>query len=156
MVSPVKPGTPTYYSYYNDIKPEDRDALRASLLKTFQALPVGVFHRWDTVLDHSCFAEHNPLTRGQDPAKLSITVDRRQYARIPEMVELAGKTVLDIFLTLRLLPLDAVRAAIDAEGNSASPGSLASTATLAVPTRWTMPKRWRRPESSSSPTSAFW
>ncbi len=67
----------------------------ASIYKAFQALPVGVFHRWDSVLDHSCFGEHNPLTRGQDPSKLTINIDRRQVPRLPEQIELAGKLVLD-------------------------------------------------------------
>ena len=115
-VGPLKAGTPQYYSYYDDIKPEQRDALRAALYKAFQALPVGEFHRWDSVLDHSAFGEHNPLTRGQDPSKLLITIDRRHVPRLPEHVEQAGKFVLDVLLRLRLLPLDAVRAAIDGEG----------------------------------------
>ena len=116
-VTPFKAGTPRYYSYYDDIKPEQRDALRASLLKVFHSLPVGVFHRWDSVLDHWSFVEHNPLTGGADPMKLSISIDRRQVPRLPEQVELAGKILLDVFLRFRLLPLDAVRAAVDGEGN---------------------------------------
>ncbi len=115
-VSPFKAGAPSYYSYYNDINPEQRDALRSALYKTFQALPVGVFHRWDSVLDHSAFDKYNPLTQGEDPSKLTINVDRRQIPRLPEQVEQAGKTLLDAFLRLRLLPFDAVRVAVDAEG----------------------------------------
>jgi len=116
IVTPQKSGRPTYYSYYSDIKPEDRDALRNSLLKIFQSLPVGVFHRWESVRDHFCFEENNPLTQGKDLSKFSIVIDRAVCPQLPEMAELAGKSVLDHFLAYRLLPLDAVRAAIDAEG----------------------------------------
>jgi hypothetical protein len=115
-VSPLKSGAPAYYSYYDDIKPEQRDALRLAIYKAFQALPVGVFHRWDSVLGHVSFEGHNPLTRGADPSTLHISIDRRQIPRLPEQVEQAGKTLLDTFLRLRLLPFDAVRAAVDAEG----------------------------------------
>jgi hypothetical protein len=115
-INPYKAETSRYYSYYEDLKPEQRDSLRLALYRTFQALPVGVFHRWDSVLDHSVFAEHNPLTQGADPSKLMISVDRRQVPRLPEQMELAGKILLSDFLSLRLLPFDAVRAAIDSEG----------------------------------------
>jgi Helicase conserved C-terminal domain len=115
-VIPYKAETSRYYSYYEDLKPEQRDAIRAALYKVFKALPVGVYHRWDSVLDHSVFNEHNPLTQGADPSKLMITVDRRQVPRLPEQVEQAGKMFLEAFTRLRLLPYDAVRAAIDDEG----------------------------------------
>ena len=118
-VAPFKSQTSqpsSYYSYHEPEKPEHRDAVRNALLEAFRTLPVGVYHRWDSVLDHLTFDESNPLTRGEDPTKLLITIDRRPVPRLPEHAATAAKTVLDILLRVRLLPLDAVRAAIDAEG----------------------------------------
>ena len=114
-VAPATSSGHRYY-YYEDAKPEQRDALRKALLEGFEALPVGVFHRWDNVVGHLAFGEHNPLTLGSDPSKVTIYLDRRQVPRLPEQVELAGKLLLEAFLRYRLLPFDAVRPAIDDEG----------------------------------------
>jgi hypothetical protein len=104
------------YYYIEDMKPEQRDALRAALLEAFRSLPVGVFHVWESVLNHLCFGVDNPLSRGDDPAKLQISLDRRLIPGMPEHVEMAAKAVLELFLRVRLLPFDAVEAAIDAQG----------------------------------------
>jgi hypothetical protein len=105
-----------YYTYYIEVKPEQREALRASIRKAFESLPVGVFHRWDSVLDHLAYAEHNPILMGKDPSTLTIYFDQRQVPRLPDQRELAARKFLDAFLRLRLLPFDAVRPAIDEEG----------------------------------------
>ena len=113
----VLPASSASRSYYfEESKPEHRDALRKSLLKGLETLPVGVFHRWESVVNHLAFGEHNPLTLGSDPSKLTIYLDRRQVPRLPEQVELAGKLLLEAFLRFRLLPFDAARPAIDDEG----------------------------------------
>lgn len=112
-----KAETSRYSSYSGGVKPEQRDALRLCLLRVFESLPVGVFHRWESVLAHWSFAEHNPLLgEGVDPLKMQISIDRCPIPRLPELVERAGQTVLNAFLKLRLIPLDAVQAAIDGDG----------------------------------------
>ena len=116
VVAPPRSANHPYYAYHEEVKPEQREALRAAIRRAFETLPVGVFHRWDSVLAHLSFGEHNPLAQGPDPSKRTIYLDRRQVPRLPEQIELAGKLLLDIIVRLRLLPLDAVQPAIDDEG----------------------------------------
>ncbi len=112
-----KPNSSRYASSSREVDPKHRDALRLSLLRVFESLPDGVFHRWVSVLTHWSFAEHNPLLGvGVDPLKVQINIDRRSIPPLPELVERAGQTLLDAFLKLRLIPLDAVQVAIDSDG----------------------------------------
>ena len=116
-VMPVPKGGGTYYyPSYHEVKPEHRQAMRDAIFKAFEQLPVGVFHRWDSVLDHLAFEDHNPLIRGVDPSKVMIFLGQRPVARLPERQEQAGKTLLQTLLTHRLLPFDAFRPAIDDQG----------------------------------------
>ena len=106
------------HDFYGDSDPELREAMREVLRKVFASLPVGVFHRWADVLSHWCFERFNPLTLGQDPAKLSIAVDRCPIPReLPERLEQAGKTLLEGFLMRRLVPLEAVHVGLDEAGD---------------------------------------
>src|ERR1019366_5591461 len=83
-----------YYSYYTELKPEERDALRTAVRQAFELLPVGVYHRCDSVYDHLSFGKFNPLTRGVEPSKLTIYLDQRQVPRLPEQQEKACKLFL--------------------------------------------------------------
>lgn len=112
----AKKGRPAYYYEYRDIKPEQREALRAEVHRAFQELPVGVYHRWDSVLDHLAFEGHNPLLRVMNPDKAQIFLDQRPVPQLPERREEAGKRLLGGFLRARLLPFDAMKPAVDDQG----------------------------------------
>jgi Helicase conserved C-terminal domain len=115
-VIPLSQDNSRYYSYYSEVKPEQRDALRTAIRQAFEQLPIGVYHRCDSVFDHLSFGKFNPLTQGVEPSKLTIFLDQRQIPRLPEQQEKACKLFLDLFLRTRLLAFDAFRLAIDQEG----------------------------------------
>ncbi len=116
-VQPIpKEGGAYYYSSYHEIKPEQRQALRDAIFQAFDTLKVGVFYRWDSVLDHLAFEGHNPLIQGGEPSKVMIYLNQRPVARLPERQEQAGKAMLLAMLTNRLLPFDAFRPAVDDQG----------------------------------------
>ena len=102
--------------YYDDMKPEHRKALRQRDLEGLRGVagrrlpPLGQRARPPGL------RRAQPADRGRGPAKMTIYLDRRQVARLPERSEQAGK------LAARRLPPappPAVRrrpAAVDAEG----------------------------------------
>jgi hypothetical protein len=105
-----------YYSYYTAMDAETRKALRASVLKAFESLPIGVFQTWESVLAHLSSIKRNPLVLGGDLTKLTIFVNQRQVARLPESVIQAARLFVEAFVMNRLLPFDALRPALDNEG----------------------------------------
>ena len=112
----VRAGNPRYYSYYMGMDEQSRTALRKSVYKAFESLPIGVFHRWESVLPQLLTPKNNPLTLGLDPTKTVILVNDRQIGRAPETIKQAGRFFLEAFLHFRLIPLDAFRAGLDDEG----------------------------------------
>jgi hypothetical protein len=107
---------PRHYSYYSTMSDEVRKALRDSVLKAFDTLPIGVYHRWESVVAHLTSQKTNPLNLGTDPSKLILFVNQRQIPRLPEAMLQATRLFLETFLLQRLLPFDAFRPAIDNEG----------------------------------------
>jgi len=106
-----------YYSYREN-KPEDRLALREAIHRAFAALKPGVFYRLASVLAHLAHGGRNPLLLdGGDATKLSIFLEERPVARLPERIEAAGRRLISALLSRRLVPFDTMRIALDGEGN---------------------------------------
>ncbi len=107
------------YHAYTEPKPEHRKALRDALLKSFLELPVGVFHRIDSIVAHLGFGEHNPLARilhdlrGSDP---SAFLETRLVPNLPEAIEAAGVKLLTAILGNRLIVFEAMRIGVDEKG----------------------------------------
>jgi hypothetical protein len=91
-------------------------ALRPHVERALAVLKPGVFYRLDSVCMHVAFGAHNPLNAGLPLDRTLITRDRRQVPSLLEEREEAGKSVIDIFMRRRLIPLGCVRAAIDDQG----------------------------------------
>jgi hypothetical protein len=101
---------------YWEAKPEDHQALRASLDQALAVLEPGVFYRLDSVLAHLVFAEHNPLNLGRSPAEVAVYWHDRSVPPLEEQREEAGRLSIEGFVRRRLIPLGGLRAAIDGEG----------------------------------------
>jgi hypothetical protein len=106
----------TYYYPSSNQRPEDRDRVREALRKSLETLPVGVFHRWDSVLEHLSFGDENPLSRSVEGPNSLIFLDQRTIPRLPARLTASAKLVIDGMMRVRLLPFDAFQPAIDAEG----------------------------------------
>ena len=102
--------------YYWDVKPADYQPLREAVDRALAGLPLGVFHRLDSVAEHFAFGPGNPLLLGLDEDQVAIYWGGRPVPPLEERREEAGRLMLDAFLRRRLIPLGGVRAAIDAEG----------------------------------------
>jgi hypothetical protein len=101
---------------YWEAKPEDLQALRASLDQALAVLELGVFYRLDSVIAHLVFAEHNPLNLGRAPAEVAVYWHERSVPPLEEQREEAGRLLIEGFVRRRLIPLGGLRAAIDGEG----------------------------------------
>ncbi len=112
-------GRSSYYSYsYSEPKPEHVRALREALRLSLEELPVGVYHRLDSILAHLGFADRNPVARALRDLKAiepAMTLGLKAVPNLPESIEAAGTKLLNAFLGNRLLLFDAVRVAVDAE-----------------------------------------
>ena len=102
---------------YWEAKPKDHEALRNSLDRSFAALPLGVFHRLENVLDHLVFEQYNPLLLGQARDDVVVFAHGRAVPPLPELQERAARALLTDFILQRLIPVGSVQAAIDADGN---------------------------------------
>ncbi len=108
----------SYYSYIEP-KPEHRQALREAIHESFASLPVGVYHRIDSVVAHLAFGEANPLARtlnklrNLDPVAF---LETRLVPNVPEAIESAGIQLLTAILGNRLLVFEAVQVAVDDKG----------------------------------------
>ncbi len=100
-----------------DAKSKDHEALRDSIHRSLTALPLGVFHRLENVLDHLVFEKYNPLLLGLGPESVLVFEHGRPVPPLVEVREQAARTVLTDFIRKRLIPLGCVQAAIDADGN---------------------------------------
>ena len=105
--------------YYWDVKPADYQPLREAIDRALAQLPLGVFHRLDSVAGHLAFGAHNPLLLGQEQEQVNVYWGGRLVPPLEEQREEAGRLALDAFVRRRLIPLGGVRAATDAEGNLA-------------------------------------
>ena len=102
---------------YWEAKSKDHEALRDSIHRSFAALPLGVFHRLENVLDHLVFEQYNPLLLGLAQESVAVFEHGRPVPPLVEVREQAARTVLTDFIRKRLIPLGCVQAAIDADGN---------------------------------------
>ena len=102
---------------YWDAKNKDHEALRDSIYRSFTALPLGVFHRLENVLDHLVFEQYNPLLLGLAQEEVAVFTDSRAVPPLEELREQAARNLLTAVLRRRLIPLGCVQAAIDADGN---------------------------------------
>ncbi len=116
LTTPASGAGSNYYYGYQELKPERRQAQRDAIHRSLSRLSLGVYHVWQSVLDHLAFEKENPLIAGLDPAKSTIYLDQRQVPRLPEQQEQAGRRLLEAVLRRRLLPFDAFRAAVDDRG----------------------------------------
>ena len=111
-----KSDTASAYYAYAPSKPEQVQALRETVYKAFATLKVGVFYRLDSVVKHLSFEDRNPLLLGQDPAKLVVFLDNKNVGRLPERLQAAGERLISTIILRKLLPYDALRVAVDADG----------------------------------------
>jgi hypothetical protein len=103
------------FQRYWEAKPEDFQALRDALDRTFGALPVGVFYRLDSVLDHMTFGEHNPLSLGIGPESVLVFQSGLQVPPLEERREEVARGLLDTLIRRRLIPLGCLQTAVDEE-----------------------------------------
>jgi len=110
----TRPGLmPRYY----DVRFEDYEAVRDSIYRSFTALPLGVFHRLENVLDHLVFERYNPLLLGLAQEEVAVFKDSSAVPPLDELREQAARNLLTVFLRKRLIPLGCVQAATDTDGN---------------------------------------
>jgi Helicase conserved C-terminal domain len=105
-----------YIPDYWEAKPEDIRALRAALDRALAALDLGVFYWLDSVVAHLAYGEHNPLNLGLAPDAVAVVRGQRLIPPLEELREEAGRSLIEAFVTRRLIPLGCVRTAIDADG----------------------------------------
>ncbi|MBV8312664.1 MAG: helicase-associated domain-containing protein, partial [Planctomycetaceae bacterium] len=102
---------------YWDAKSKDHEALRESIHRSFAALPLGVFHSMENVLDHLVFEQYNPLLLGLAHERVAVFEHGRSVPPLVERREQAARALLTDLIRKRLIPLGCVQAAIDADGN---------------------------------------
>src|SRR5208282_6060552 len=108
---------PNQPARYWEAKSKDHEALRDSIHRSFAALPLGVFHRLENVLDHLVFEQYNPLLLGLAHESVLVFEHGRPVPPLVEVREQAARTVLTDFILKRLIPLGCVQAAMDKDGN---------------------------------------
>lgn len=89
----------------------DIAALRAALLRAFETLPLGVYHRLDSVLDHFSFDGESPFNLGQPPGSVDIAWANQIVPDFPDEREEVGRRALEHLIRNRLVPLGALRLA---------------------------------------------
>jgi Helicase conserved C-terminal domain len=109
----TKPRQPARYW---DAKSKDYEALRDSIHRSFAALPPGVFHSMENVLDHLVFEQYNPLLLGLGQESVAVFDHGKPVPPLVERREQAARALLTDFIRKRLIPLGCVQAAIDADG----------------------------------------
>jgi hypothetical protein len=79
-------------------------------------LSPGIFYRFESVVAHLIFREHNPLNLGQRPDDVTVFV-ANQPTRATRLVrERLAATLVRDFVLQRLIPYGCVRAAVDEDG----------------------------------------
>jgi hypothetical protein len=104
------------YLSYDQTRSRDTTALRKSLYTALATLPVGAFHRVDSVLSHFAFTGRNPLELGLESDNVRVSLQGRPIPPLAELREDACRTALHSLFALRLIPLGCVRAALDEGG----------------------------------------
>ncbi len=93
------------------------EALREAIGNAFLALPEGVYHRLESVAEHLAFRDQNVLLLGSKQEDVTIYLNSHVIPALEEARdEVARKTIIELVKS-RLIPLGAVRPAIDADGN---------------------------------------
>ncbi|MDR3632358.1 MAG: helicase-associated domain-containing protein [Isosphaeraceae bacterium] len=94
----------------------DVQALRAALFQAFEALPLGVYHRLDSVLEHLSFDAGSPFNLGRAPGSVIIAWGGRVIPDFKEEREEVGRRALGYFIRDRLVPVGALRLALASGG----------------------------------------
>lgn len=100
---------------YWEAKPEDYKALRDSIDRAFEELPIGVYFTLESVLAHLSFGDANPLYLGLRPDNVEVFQSGRPVPPIEEQREEMARSVLDTFTRARLIPLGCVQTALDGQ-----------------------------------------
>lgn len=103
---------------FRQVEPKETDfgALRASLLKTFEALEPGTFLSIGSFLEHFTRGRDNFLLCGLTLDQIQITYNRQRLPSEEDLLEEAARFVLFGILLGRLIPLGCVAAARDEKG----------------------------------------
>lgn len=116
LVRKINGATKRALPAYWDPKPEDFIALRESLDQALSVLKPGTFYRLDDVVAHLAYGDHNPVHLGLPAEKVVVYQREETIPPLEELREEAGRSLIADFLVRRLIPMGAVRAAIDDEG----------------------------------------
>ena len=114
-VTVVKRGKEMHATYWT-VRPEDLQALRTALDRAFAALEPGVFYRLESVGSHLAFGNDNPVNVGLAPEQVAVFHHSQPIPPLEEHRERTGQSLIESFVTHRLIPLGCVRTAIDDEG----------------------------------------
>ena len=106
-----------FAEHYWTAKAEDHKALQDSLDRSLSVLPVGVFFRLESVLDHLAFEQHNPLSLGLPLESVAVFTSGRAVPPLEELRDQAARELLTNFLRKRLIPLGCFQVGIDPQGH---------------------------------------
>ena len=112
----MKLGKEKIHPDYWDARPEDLQALRTSLDRAFAALEPGRLLSAGERRAHLAFGEHNPVNVGLAPDQVAVFQHSQPIPPLEEHREEAGRSLIESFVSHRLIPLGCVRTAIDDEG----------------------------------------
>jgi hypothetical protein len=116
VVTPVQEGSRVYYHDPYDLKPEHRESLRKAIHRALQALPVGTFFTFRSVVDYLSFGETNPIVSCIKGKPSKVMLHRGWVPDLPERIEEAGKTLWTTLIRDRLIAWDAMALGIDPTG----------------------------------------
>jgi hypothetical protein len=97
-------------------KVADIKALREALGRAFLSLPVGVFHRFDSVIQHFTFGNDNVFLLGLPPDRVRVYALGRPVPPFEEEIEEFTRQALGTFMRARLIAMGCLQTARDDEG----------------------------------------
>ena len=106
-------GTSTYYL---EAKPEDVEAFRESLYRSFDSLARGTYYRLESLVEHLVSGDSNPLLLGLAQDEVVVYRNGQRVPALEELREEAGRAMLRVFIGERLIPLGCLQTAIDGDG----------------------------------------
>lgn len=104
-------------SYYWEAKPEDVEALRESLFRSFDRLAKRTHYRLESLVSHLVSGDANPLLLGLAQDEVVVYRNGQRVPALEELREEAGRAMLRVFIGERLIPLGCLQAAVDDAGN---------------------------------------
>ena len=94
----------------------DVKALREALGRAFLSLPLGVFHRFDSVIQHFTFGGDNVFLLGLPPERVRVYALGRPVPPFEEEIEEFTRQALGTFMRARLIAMGCLQTARDDEG----------------------------------------